>query len=149
MFDRLYNNSMGDARQARGGAVLPELQPLLRWLAVVESVLTGRSLLTYRDRDTNIPYVCAPTRLFEYDGELWVLGTDPGCHLTTGAPLSRCAVSEMSPRRKGQPRAIHVVDVDNTAADRPIVVELPTGERFATAEDVDNLRRHGIIEVDS
>ena len=73
--------------------LMAELAPLLKWLADVESVLTGKSVLTYRDRITNIPYVCVPTGLFEREGEVWVVGLDPACNCVTGEALRLCSVA--------------------------------------------------------
>lgn len=41
---------------------------------------------------------------------------------------------------------VKVVDVDHTAGEQPIVVECPKKQHFATAEDVERLRRQGLIE---
>ena len=102
------------------GLIIPELGPLVKWLADVESVLTGKSALVYRNQQTNIQYTCAVCvngqlvgGLFEreadvclmgvgcQDGpreprmELWVVGRDPACNCVTGAPLRLCTVASV------------------------------------------------------
>ena len=74
--------------------------PLCKWLADVEAVLTGKNVITYRNRVTNIQYVCIPTRIFEHDGELWVVGTDPACNCITGEALRLCSVSRVDRARE-------------------------------------------------
>jgi hypothetical protein len=86
-------------------AVKQELAKLVRWLADVENVVTGRSVLTYRHARTNVNYVCAVCvdkqivgKLFEHNGVLHVVGVDPACNCVTGAPLADCTVSRADQR---------------------------------------------------
>jgi hypothetical protein len=96
---------------SKKGPLLPELAPLIKWLADIESVLTGKAVLTYRD-EMGIQHVCAPTGLFEREHDvrpsnvgcndpplaprmvLWVVGRDPACNCVSGGPLHLCTVAK-------------------------------------------------------
>ena len=56
------------------GPTIPELAPLTKWLADVESVITGKSVLTYREPTSGVPYVCAVCIDKKIVGHLFVLG---------------------------------------------------------------------------
>jgi hypothetical protein len=90
-----------------------DLAPLAKWLSDVESVVSGRSVLTYRDATgvartftlrLNGEFV---GRLYEHAGRLCVLGRDPSSGLVEGGPLDQCSISKVdtkAPQAKPQKR---------------------------------------------
>jgi hypothetical protein len=81
---------------------MADLRPLVLWLRQLEAVIVRKDPVTYQDPKTGINYQCVVERLFEHNGEVWVLGRCPGSGMWTGAPVVRCSLSEQSqaPRKK-------------------------------------------------
>jgi hypothetical protein len=90
--------------------ILPEettsISPISRlaaWLGDVNAVLSGTATLAYQTEGVRCRIV--PTKLFEHEGVLWVLGYDPSNRETKAKPLAVCSVwtieqTEPSPPRK-------------------------------------------------